>query len=348
MSFRRYLTVVVLGAAASACGDSTGPEDFSPTTTNAKAEAVLAAFDGNTALASLRVLAPYFQLSVSPVALTALSAAPFNPTEPAPATVVSRMRALEAAGPSLGTTASLALFPADLLGKTLVFNPDSGRYVVSPNATGAPAAGIRLTLYAVDPVLNQIVLPLNPVGYLDLIDVSTPSADAVRILAVVNDVTYLDYTASATRSTSSATVSAQGFLSNGTDQVDFDLSLTATLSSLSIDYLLSSGGNSVRLVAAISGQDDSEATLTVKGDGDTIVLAVTITPSTVSGDIKYNGDVAVTISGTPEAPTFTRPDGTPLTEQEIAALKSLGDIIGNLFDAFDNLLAPAFVVFALA
>jgi hypothetical protein len=87
-------------------------------------------------------------------------------------------------------------------------------------------------------------------------------------------------------------------------------------------------------------------TLTVEADDDTIVLTVTVTPSTLSGQITYNGDVAVTISGTPNSPTFERPDGTPLTQQELDALEALGNLTGEIFDAFDNLLAPALVVFA--
>ncbi|MDH5198860.1 MAG: hypothetical protein OEY20_16585, partial [Gemmatimonadota bacterium] len=293
--------------------------------------------------ASLGVLAPYMSLSVAQMALATV---PFDPTDAPSAT--ARLQAMAGAGLSFGSAAPLAIFPANLLGTTFVFDPDSGRYVLDPNATGAPAAGIRMTLYAVDPVIGQILMPLNPVGYLDLIDVSTPATDAVRILAVIGTTPYLDYTASVTVTTSSATIAAEGFLSNGSQQVDFDLSLTATQSSIGLDYLLSSGGNSVQLVATVgAGENDLTATLTVRGGGDTVVMTVTVTPSTLSGQITYNGGVAVTISGTPDSPMFARPDGTPLTEAELGALVALGDIIEGLFDAFDNLLAPAFVVFVI-
>jgi hypothetical protein len=198
-------------------------------------------------------------------------------------------------------------------------------------------------------VLGQILFPLNEVGHLDLIDVSTAASDALRLVAVVEGETHLDYTASITVTTTSATLAAEGFLSDGTDQVDFDLSLTGTANAVSLDYLITHTGNSVRLQATLSGSDDDiQATLTILGDGDTVVMTVTTTPSTVSGQITYNGDVAITISGTPNAPTFARPDGTPLTEAEIDALMTLGEIVGELFDAFDNLLLPALLVFALA
>lgn len=344
MSFPRY-AVPALIALVAACGDSTGPEDFSPTDANTQADVVLSAVSDNPALASLSVLAPYMQFGAAQMAL---SVAPFDPSEPQARTAAERLQTIRSAGPSFGSSASLALFPADLLGQTLVFNPGLERYEIDDTATGAPAAGVRLILYAVDPILHQLLEPLDPVGYLDLIDVSTASSDALQLVAVIEGETFLDYIASATQTTSSVTLAAEGFLSDGTDQVDFDLSLTATAGSVSSDYLLSADGNSVRLEAGFSGdgEDAFEATLTIDGD-DTVVLDVTVTPSTVSGEITYNGDVAVTISGTPEQVTFERPDGTPLTEQEINALEALGAIIGELFDAFDNLLAPALVVLAI-
>jgi len=131
--------------------------------------------------------------------------------------------------------------------------------------------------------------------------------------------------------------------------VDFDLTLTASLTQVSLDYQLSAGDGSVRLEAVMSGQGEESisATLTLEGDGDTIILDVTITPSTVEGEITYNGDVVVTVSGDPETPEFTKPDGTALTQAEINALEAFGSIVGDLFDAFDDLLWPALLVFAL-
>lgn len=339
----RKLAAVSLIAVLAACSDSTGPEDYDPVAANSLAETVLGALDGNLALTAMAVLGPAMELSA---AAPVLSVAPFDPAEGTAATV-ARLREIRDILPSFGGTGTLALFPVDLLGATFVYNPDLGRYEIDAEATGAPADGVRFVLYAVDPIAGEVVLPLDPVGSLDLIDVSTASADAIQIVAVVGDITYIDYTASVSQGTTSATISADGYLSNGTDQVDFDMSVTATLSQASLDYQLSSNDGSIRLQATM-GQDESlSALLTLQGDGDTIILELAIDPSTVSGEITYNGDVVVTVAGTPEAPTFTKPDGTALTQDEIDALKAFGEIVGTLFDAFDNLLWPALLVFAL-
>jgi hypothetical protein len=342
----RKLSGLALIALLAACSDSTSPKDFNPATTQQKADAVLAAFDGNPVLRSLAVLGPAIQLSA---AQPALAAAPFDPTA-SPTTLRARVRALEDQ-PSFGVAGTQALFPADLLGKTFVYDTTTARYAVDDARTGGPADGVRLILYAVDPVLNQVLRPLQEIGYFDLRDVSTPSEDAVRLVAVVNNVTYLDYTASATRTTNSTAIGAVGYLSNGTDQVDFDLTYTLThtltTTSVQINYQLSSGSNSVGLVGTVDANDSIQATLTIKGGSDTVVVEVAWGPSTIDGQITYNGTQAVVIGGSPDNPTFTRPDGTPLTQDEIASLDAIGNIFEVLFDAFDNLLGPAVVVFAL-
>jgi len=339
---RKFAALTLLTVLA-ACSDSTGPENYDPVATTSMAENILAALSGNPALASLAVLGPAMQLSV---AQPALALAPFDPTDGS-VTTADRMRTYRDLLPSFGATGSLALFPVDLLGKTFVYDTDLSRYALDSTATGAPADGIRFILYAVDPVAGQVVLPLNPVGHVDIIDVSSPSADAVQIVVVVNDITYLDYTASAAQGTTSATLSAQGYLSNGTDQVDFDLTLTGTLSQAGLDYQVTGTDGTVHLVATLGSNNTVNATLTLQGSGETIALTLAIGPSTISGQITYNGDVVVTVAGTPDSPTFTRPDGTALTQAEINALLAFGNIIETLFDAFDNLLAPALVVFAI-
>jgi hypothetical protein len=338
---KRMLAALALIAVLGACSDSTGPEDFDPTTTDTKAQAVLSALNNNDGLNSVAVLGRYW--AGLPALQAALATAPYDPAQVGETQV--RLQTVEALRPSLSSVPSLAIFPADLLGAVFVFDPDSARYVLDPERQG-PTDGIRLVLYAVDPVLQQILEPVQEVGHLDFIDVSTPATDAVQIVAVVNNVTFLDYTAGVTVTTSSITLSADGYLSNGSAQLDFDLSLTATATAGSLDYQLSNGDGEIRLEASFDADDSGSATLTLSSDGDTVVMSVTITPSTISGQVTYNGDVAVTVSGTPDDPVFARPDGTPLTQNEIAALLAFGDIIGDLFDIFDNLLFPAALVLA--
>jgi hypothetical protein len=337
---RKLMVGAVLLGFTAACGDSTGPEDFDPTATQQKASAVMAPFANNEALLSLNaVRLPGF---VAQAAQAALLAIPSSPTDPA---TLERFRALGSTLLRLGFASPLALFPADWLGNTYVYNPDTQTYVLDAQRTGAPADGLRLILYAVDPALHTILLPLDEVGYLDLIDVSTASEDAVQIVAVVNGVTFIDYTASAAVGTS-ATVSAVGYLSNGTSRVDFDLSVTATQAATSFDCQLESGVNSVGFQATIVATEGGSLTLTVSDGDNDVVLDITVGVTGVNGTITYNGDLVVTISGSPDSPTFTKWDGTAPTQAELNGLRGLGQIVRSVMDWFENLLIPAFLVLA--
>jgi hypothetical protein len=128
--------------------------------------------------------------------------------------------------------------------------------------------------------------------------------------------------------------------------VDFDLTFTLTSSSITVDYQLTHDEGSITL-SGTQTETSIDVTLALNDGDNEIVLDVTITPSTVTGTITYNGDVAVEISGSPEQPTFARPDGTPLTQAEIHSLEQLGNLVDVIFEHFDNLLAPALVAFAL-
>jgi hypothetical protein len=338
---RKLLVGSVLVAMATACSDSTGPEDFNAPAVQQQAEQVLAAFTDNPALLALTAITS----TTTPFAAarTAVGLMPGSPTDPSTAV---RLQRLGQSVLSLGVSSPQALFPANLLGKTFVYNPDSAKYVVDPARTDAPTDGVRLALYAVNPVTSLPLVPLQEVGSLDLHDVSTPSSDAVQIVATVGTVTYLDYTASASVGTSSATLGAAGYLSNGTERLDFDLSLAVTQTSITVDYLLEAGDNSIRLVDVLT-QGSESVTLTISDGTNSVVMQVSGTTNGWTGDIRYNGSVAVTIGGTPEAPTFTRWDGTPLTQAEIAALGGIVESILIVFDGMDNLLGPALIVLAL-
>lgn len=338
--FRQLIAGATLTLVIAACSDSTGPENFSATKTEQVAAAVVGSLGNNTALRTLDILGASLSLSGP-----ALAAAPFAPAE-AGGDVNTRVRlqTLAQSVVSFGSASPLAIFPADVLGKTYVYNTQTAQYEQDPARTGAPAAGVRFILYAVDPIARQIVTPLNEVGYLDLIDVSTPSADAVQIVAVIGSVTYLDYTASATTTTTSASINATGFISDGTDQIDFDLTVTVTQTAITADYTLSSGAASVRLQVNLT-QAGLTFVLTVTDGNETVAMTVNSDDTTVDGSIRYNGDVVVVITGTPDTPQFSRPDGTPLTQEENLALRALGDLFEDIFDAFEHLLIPAFLVF---
>ncbi len=335
--------------AVGGCGD--GP--FDPVATDNAVEGVFATIENNQAVQSIAVLADGFPaFSGAPAALQATLPIALSAARGTPQWFGARLSQLELKPPPHSTAAPAVLFPADLLGKTFVYNTQTGAYEVDLNRSGAPATGVRLILYAVDPILRQVVTPLNEIGHLDLTDEGTPAADAVGIKAVINDVTVLDYVASASITTSSVSFSAQGVLSDGTTNVNFTLSQTfSETDGVMIDYDVSVPDQDARVRLQVTADPQGGSvhiTFTIEHDGRTVVLDVTGTDTSISGTVSHNGETVIEISGNPDAPTFTDVAGNPLSPAQLVSLKDLFDGAGDIFDHLDDLLAPAYHVLQIS
>lgn len=251
------------------------------------------------------------------------------------------------------------LLPDSLMGSTLVWNPSTGAYEVDASRTGGPSNGIRFIYYAVDPVTKKPAQPLNELGYIDLTDQSTSTSGLVLGVKVVNtsgstDVTLADYTVEGSvviAGDTQLSASAQGYITDGTDRLDFTLSQQVTLPAGSstvtgtTHYLLSSGGITLALDGDGSydlstGQANSESLkLTVTQGSDTAVVNVNVAgDGTLDGKVDYQGATVIVIGGTVSQPTFTKPDGSALTAQDRQALKSLVDAIQSVVDFAQSIL----------
>ena len=338
------LTVIGLGA----CSDSTNPaESFDPTAASQATASVLATFADNPALDALDILQ---------TALPNFTPAPVAPAGDLPLPdggTLAELRALDRllAFPAPG--ASAALFPADLLGTTLVYNTTTQQYEVDPAATGAPANGIRIVLYAVDPVFHDPVEPLNAIGYLDVTDESTAAADQVGIVAVIGDVTYIDYLGSATVFTDGVTFTAAGFLSDGTTVLDFNLDHSySAADGFTLTYDVGAHPVGVTtptttVLAAVHLDPNLQTasySLAVEHQGESVALDITGSDTAISGVVSHNGATVAEISGTPDQPVFTDADGNPLTNEQVQSLGELFIGITAIISGFDVLLIPAYLV----
>ena len=338
------LTVFGLGA----CDDGTNPAaSFDPADATQAAVAVLGAFADNPALDALTVLESGLP-GFAPAPASANAGLPLPDEGP-----LANLRALDRLLTFPSPSESAALFPADLLGTTLVYNPAIGQYEVDPAATGAPENGIRIVLYAVDPVLRQPVEPLTSVGYLDLTDESTVAADRVGIVAVIGDVTYIDYLGSATVLTTGLTFGATGYFSDGTSVVDFDLThswsqtdgfvLTYAIDAHPID----SQTITTTILADLRLDPTGETAayvLTVQHRRETVTLDLVGSSAALSGTVSHNGTTVAQVSGTPDQPVFTDGDGNPLADEQIQSLGELFLSITAIVRGFDVLLIPAYLV----
>lgn len=362
MSVLKRLTPVAAIAAlalAAACdGNSAGPEDVDPQALSGDLTGVSAAFDNNVAFQSLSTLSSLFPQYAATAALRGAMPMAVPPSAPKrAATLGSAFEARRQAAVSLALrspTSPQALFPTDVLGKTLVWDEATDQYTVSATVTGAPANGIRIRLYAINPVLGVPVEPVQLLGYVDLTDEVTAQASTLGVLLKLGTTTIADYSISLTRATNSFSLSADGFIRNadGTGQVDFGLKNTIDLQAFtaSIVYSLTgSDGTAIRI--EVSGNDVSASVLfRVSHGGNSIELSGTVsstaTSETVDLDVKFNGTVVATITGDPDSPTIAGANGHTVTAQEFVALVTIfekaGDFISNFGDA---VFRPADIVF---
>lgn len=373
---RLTAAVAVLAFFAVACGDGTGPGELSdPAATAAAIQAVDAVFQ-TPVYSSFSVLgdqvptpAPSPLAGVTAILRTTTPRALERPDRPyAGATLqANELRELL---PVFSRMASEAVIPDPIRGTTFEWNATNDQYEPTSRA-GAPANGVRFILYAIDPSSDLPAEPLVEVGYVDFIDVSTPTTNALQIVLVGGSTTYADYTVSVTATATSFSASAEGYVANGqqgpdlrqlgfsaqvsasetatgfTESVELALDLRAP--AVSADPLVSVDVNqSVDLTeTATEVRLDADLDLRLTRAGETVRLFGTVTivgtsagtSTTVNLTITVNGRTFATIRGTDGTIQLRGPGGRDLTPEEqdalLALLLTTDEIIASIEDLFD-------------
>lgn len=343
MRTRRIAWLPALGTAVvfTACDGGT---PFDPIALNQAAQEVVAAMENSEASESMGVLGP--KMTVGAAAMVAATIPDGELLTGSPQSWTQGMvETLQRAGGGLGVRSPADhIIPQTVFGTTFTYDTQTQQYQPSGDA-GAPSNGVRFRLYAV--ASGAVVEPLQDIGFVELTE---GPGSTLGLNVVVGNL--LDYEASATLASTSISLSAQGFISDGTTQVDFDLSLEVSgTTGVTVDYAVEVPANDVGIRLQISGNLDlvGTATITINHQGSNVVLKVTggLESGPVSGTIEHNGDVVVNISGTLASLVFTNATGSPLTTPEVDALKSLAAFIDELFVAFARLLFPAFALLGL-
>jgi hypothetical protein len=234
------------------------------------------------------------------------------------------------------------VIPDSLFGTTYVWDFDSLGYVAS-DLSGAPTDGIRFLYYAIDPVSGEPAEPLNALGHLDIVDASTTSAARMELELIQDDddVTLADYFVQAAitsnTETTTATVTADGFIRGEGERADFDMTMVfstsdathseavdvvienqASNAALRLDYEYDETGDQTSEVAAFTIEDGSDEAVfqyEAESDGD---------QSVIDGELLFNGDEVVLFSAEGDQEIeYTRPDGSALTSSEIEALAGM-------------------------
>lgn len=350
---RGVLTLAAATVALSGCGSESAPTvPFNPTGTSADVEAVNGAF-ASSAFAEFSALSVMFDaalggeplVSTSAAALDLRGAGTAKALQAAAARSAERIARLTPRPRRESFSASSAAIPPEFVGKTFVWN--NGAYVVSAE-TGAPSNGVRFILYAIDPVTLLPAAPLNPTGYVDLVEMSSGATSSARVIVVSGTTTYVDYRVNVTGTDISGRVTMLGFITDGVTEATFNLRSVLTVEDgLTVTYTLDVPERDLSVDLSWNATGTSPQTSTIgvtldmRGQHGWVRLTGTITAGGGILNVAVNGTPFATITATAGAePVITGADGQPLAPDEFAALEMIFVFTGSAFIAFDQLVAP--------
>jgi hypothetical protein len=334
-----------------ACDDeTTGPGDTDPVATAQAIEDVTAQFfTDNEAVQTVNGLSPLIAALIGGMPPLSL---------------------IQSDGPALDKLADGVLgpalvpeeIPAALLNTQWRLNETTLEYELDTNPDpDRPANGVRFLLYAVNPISGQPIVPLQEIGHLDLIDTSTLPTITIQMIAVIQDVTLIDLTVSATTAETSLTVTGDGFISDGTDQLVIDLDIDGSVTgetAITLDASLVLSVADITITATVTGDVDVaqetgtiSIALSIVSDDGSISFSLDLdSQGVISGDVRFGGQVVALISGNADTEeiVITNAQGGDLTPAEIAALEEMFNIFFEVLEGAAGILALMLLLFGFA
>lgn len=351
--WRPLVGLTALMLAVTACDEdgATGPSgSVDPEASAASMDDVVASMEGNEAMQSFNASGPLFGAVFGGPTVSAaeLDAAPLLSRGLKRAT----LHAL--AVTSVGPTAHLAgVIPPEIMGTTYEYDPEQEKYVAS-DRPGAPENGVRFILYAINPVTKKPIVDTE-VGWVDFIDESDATANRLRTLVVSDEATHVDFVVSCGFVTGGIEVTGEGFITDGTTQVDLDLSLGfSQTDGISFDYQVDVPSKNLEVDLEMSGvapegdDDTFTAHYVFRRGSNEIDFSLSAEDGALDGTVTFNGAVAAVISGTLEDPVVTDAEGNELGPEGRKALHDLLRGAGKGIDNLSGLLGPAFEICFLA
>ncbi len=216
---------------------------------------------------------------------------------------------------------------------------------------------MRFILYEIDPITREP--GATEIGYVDLLDESSTLAYVIRVLAVTGGVERINYTVSAVIGVQTLGFIVSGFISDGTDMVDVDLSMTFVnalpVTTATVDHLISVLTRDFTVDATVvftfnsetlAGSIDIDATFmqgahTVRVAGVIKFVEGTLPTEGRTVEIYVDGQLfaVVTVSG--ETITVQNATGGELTSVEAQAVRKIFDRIDDMFDdRFEDFIRP--------
>ena len=235
-------------------------------------------------------------------------------------------------------------------GSTFVYDAEAGDWVKDPDREGAPSNGVRFIVYE---EVAGVPDPSRERGFADLIDEGDNSVDDVvlRLQVTEEGTMTMDYGLQVDETAGRGFIRAQGFVHGDEGRLDFDVELEGSETGpneIVFDLAVAERDFTVRgnLVGS-DDSDDGEVHISAEHRVNSLDLDFVALAGEVSGGVDLDGNNFVRVSGTPDDPQFTRPDGSPLRPIEVLALLRIVDLAEDVFDLVEDLVDPVGEILAL-
>ena len=145
-------------------------------------------------------------------------------------------------------------------GATFVWDAARGDYAKSTRS-GAPGNGVRFILYATDGATGKPD-PARERGYADLVDTGSPTGPdiALRLVAVYEGITFLDYGLTLVARTGGGRLEVTGFVRDAENRVDFDIDVEGARDGASdrvdVTFAIEIEARDFRVVGQVRGVED--------------------------------------------------------------------------------------------
>ena len=235
--------------------------------------------------------------------------------------------------------------PSVLLGVTCIWDVQQQAYIGDPNDDGgAPDNGIRFRLYTLDSSGFLPAVPLNDIGYIDIIDLSAEPNIDVDIMASIGGAALLDYGLTGTFNSSASTfnVDMMGSVGNGTDQLNFDWNASGSATGFSNSFFVDLGPVSIDFVQDYD-QTVVSTTILVTDVQSGADLEIVLNLNQETGDVStgsgiwFNGEQVAEFQGSDFSLELVPSEGSPLSQVEVVALFEVLFVLDELFIVLDEL-----------
>jgi hypothetical protein len=238
--------------------------------------------------------------------------------------------------------------PAELLGRTLVYNFDDLEWQVDEGADPRPANSLRVRWY---PLTGSALLTPEPRGYIDLTRQtdSAPNMERVHVGVVRTAVSpgnltdyFIRYGTTTAGTAETRTFEADGWVSDATRAVAFRLREVTTLAAngtvtASQDLEISDAGITYTSVLAGTRTATSETlslVMTIVREGATTRVELDVQEptgqvSSGTGEVRHDGVKVADIAVAGDQMTFTRPSGGSF---RTAQSRRLTDLVGAMLN----------------